>query len=171
MSVVHKIFRQDDPLSTLIEAPKAVVFLSCLMQLFCLCPIPGCGAAIDPANRSTVQHGAGLVVHYTCNNNHRGEWSSSPTVGSGNSKVWAINSILASFCLTCGLHISQVCNFYVLIPEDVLCIFQILEYFSHLRMYMFSKTFFYNVQSGLLEKIVWLVWSDCQVLEYNIVPL
>ena len=28
---------------------------------------------------------------------------------------------------------------------------------------MFSKTFFYNMQSNLLDKIVWLTWSDCQV--------
>ena len=120
---------QDDPLSSHIEAPKAVVFLSCLMQLVCLCPTPGSGAAIDPANRITVQHGAGLVVHFTCNNHHKGEWSSSPTVGSGNSKVWAINSILASFCLTCGLHISQVCISLSILPEKLNLFFSDLGVF------------------------------------------
>ena len=97
-----------DPISDIIDGPKAVVFLSCLMQLFSVCPSPGCGGAIDPENRRVVQHGAAIVVHYTCNNSHDGTWSSSPTVGTGNSKVWALNSLLASFCLTCGLHISQV---------------------------------------------------------------
>ena len=97
-----------DPISDIIDGPKAVVFLSCLMQLFSVCPSPGCGSAIDPANRRIIQHGAAIVVNYTCNNSHKGTWSSSPTVGTGNSKVWALNSLLATFCLTCGLHISQV---------------------------------------------------------------
>ena len=85
------------------------------MELFSLCPVHGCGAAIDPANRNIIEHGAAIVVHYTCNSHHKGEWSSSPTVGSGNSKVWVINSILATYCLTCGLHISQVRLFDIFI--------------------------------------------------------
>ena len=97
-----------DSISDIIDGPKAIVFLSCLMQLFSVCPSPGCGSAIDPANRRIIQHGAAIVVHYTCNNSHKDTWSSSPTVGTGNSKVWALNSLLATFCLTCGLHISQV---------------------------------------------------------------
>ena len=99
---------ESDSISDIIDGPKAVVFLSCLMQLFSVCPSPGCGSAIDPANRRIIQHGAAIVVNYTCNNSHQGTWSSSPTVGTGNSKVWALNSLLATFCLTCGLHISQV---------------------------------------------------------------
>ena len=99
---------ESDSISDIIDGPKAVVFLSCLMQLFSVCPSPGCGSAIDPANRRIIQHGAAIVVNYTCNNSHEGTWCSSPTVGTGNSKVWALNSLLATFCLTCGLHISQV---------------------------------------------------------------
>ena len=41
--------------------------------------------------------------------------------------------------------------------------FQVLDYFGHMHIIMFSKSFFYELQSGLLEKIVWMAWSDCQV--------
>ena len=31
---------------------------------------------------------------------------------------------------------------------------------------MFSTSFFYDLQSRLLEKVVWLVWSECQVSKH-----
>ena len=103
-----------DPISAHVEAPKAIVFLSSLMSLFSVCQVVGCNGLIDPANRSVTQHGAAIVVQYTCNNHHSGRWCSSPTVGQGNSKVYVINSVLASYSLTCGLHISQVTNYSII---------------------------------------------------------
>ena len=40
---------------------------------------------------------------------------------------------------------------------------QVQEYFSHLRICHDGQTFYYNLQRNLLEKVVWLAWSDCQV--------
>ena len=91
-----------------LKAPKAIVFLSCLLQLFSMCQVPGCGSAIDPANIDVQEQGAVIVVKYTCNKHHTGDWCSSPFVGKGKSKVGVLNVVLATFILTCGLHISQV---------------------------------------------------------------
>ena len=41
-----------------LKAPKAIVFLSCLLQLFSMCQVPGCGSAIDPANTDVQERGA-----------------------------------------------------------------------------------------------------------------
>ena len=115
--IIDPFFLQDvpcDPISAHVEAPKAIVFLSSLMSLFSVCHVAGCSGLIDPANRSVTQHGAAIVVQYTCNNHHSGKWCSSPTVGQGNSKVYVINSVLASYSLTCGLHISQVTNYSII---------------------------------------------------------
>ena len=90
------------------RAPKAIVFLSCLLQLFTRCQVPGCSSTVDPANIDVQEHGAVIVVKYVCNEHHTGEWSSSPFIGEGRSKVGVLNIILATFSLTCGLHISQV---------------------------------------------------------------
>ena len=82
--------------------------MSSLLQLFSVCHTPGCSSSVDPSNREIKEHGAAIVVKYTCNNHHSGEWSSSPTVGLGKSKVWTLNVLLATYSLVCGLHISQV---------------------------------------------------------------
>ena len=100
-----------DPVSKLMDAPKAIVFMSCLMQLFSMCQVSECGSAIDPENIKVVQHGAVVVVRYTCNKHHTGEWCSSPALGEGKNKVWVLNALLATYSLTCGLHISQVRDF------------------------------------------------------------
>ena len=97
-----------DLLSSYLDASKAIVFMSCLLQLLSVCPLPGCGSAIDPENREVKEHGAVIVIHYTCNSHHSGHWCSSPSVGEGKKKVWVLNTVLASYSLTCGLHISQV---------------------------------------------------------------
>ena len=100
--------KDKDPLAEHLKADKAIVFLSCLLQLFTVCQQYGCGAAIDPANRKYHQEGAVIVIKYTCNASHTHTWSSSPAVGEGKKKVWVMNAILAIYSLTCGLHISQV---------------------------------------------------------------
>ena len=82
--------------------------MSCLLQLFSLCQVVECGAAIDPENIDVKQHGAAVVVRYTCNKHHAREWCSSPVMGKGKGKIWVINALLATYSLTCGLHISQV---------------------------------------------------------------
>ena len=97
-----------DLLSSYLDASKAIVFMSCLLQLLSVCPLAGCGSAIDPDNREVKEHGAVIVIHYTCNSHHSGQWCSSPSVGEGKKKVWVLNTVLASYSLTCGLHISQV---------------------------------------------------------------
>ena len=97
-----------DPIDAHLEGHKAIVFLSCLLQLIGICQVVGCGSLVDPENKKVTQHGAVIIITYTCNNHHMGEWCSSPTVGKEKSKVWVLNTVLASYCLTCGLHISQV---------------------------------------------------------------
>ena len=111
--IVYRIFvlqEQNlvDPVSKHLDAPKAIVFMSCLLQLFSMCQVSGCASAIDPENIDVLQHGAVVVIRYTCNMHHSGEWCSSPALGEGKKKVWVLNALLATFSLTCGLHISQV---------------------------------------------------------------
>ena len=139
---------QDEKLSEFIEAPKALVFISCLRQLFTKCGEDNCNSAIDPDNVHIRRIGAVAVVNYECNSGHCGEWSSSPYIGQKKEKVGVMNLLLASSILTCGLQISQV-----------------LEFFSQIKIYMFSKTFYYDLKSGWLNKVVWLVWSECQKVE------
>ena len=97
------------------------MFLSCLFQLFAVCPEPGCGGAIDPTNRDVREEGAVITIKYTCNNHHSGVWHSSPAVGQGKSNVWVLNALLATLSLTCGLHISQVRNLTTVVKLLKIC--------------------------------------------------
>ena len=110
--IFYLIFQDEeelkDPLSAQLEDQKAIVFLSTLLQLFTVCHLSGCSSAVDPSNIEVIQHGAAIVVKYTCNQHHTQKWCSSPTIGEGRRTVYVINALLASYCLTCGLHISQV---------------------------------------------------------------
>ena len=51
-------------------SPKVIVYISLLLELFVICRVEGCGAAIDPGNLDTFTKGACLVVSGTCNNSH-----------------------------------------------------------------------------------------------------
>ena len=139
---------QNDALTHHIEAPKAVVFISCLLQLFTTCQVQECHSAIDQSNIRIQEVGAAIVVKYECNNNHSGEWSSSPFIGEGKAKSSVLNVLIANFILTCGLSVSKV-----------------LDFFSHMKMYMFGKSYFYNIKSKVLDKVIWMTWSDCQKTE------
>ena len=98
--------------------------MSCLLQLFAMCQVAGCGNAVDPDNIVVTEHGAVIVVQYTCNGSHTRKWCSSPTVGQGKSKVWVLNTVLATYSLTCGLHISQVRKLSFSIFSIFTCIFR-----------------------------------------------
>ena len=49
--------------------------------------------------------------------------------------------------------------------------YQVLDYFSHMKIHMFGQTFFYKLKSDTLDKVVWLTWSDCQVIREEMKPL
>ena len=120
-NIKNPTFQEDegatrDPIDEHLEGQKAIVFVSCLLQLIGICQVVGCGSMVDPENKRVTQHGAVIIIRYTCNNHHSGEWCSSPTVGKEKSKVWVLNTVLASYCLTCGLHISQV-QFLILVSQ------------------------------------------------------
>ena len=88
-----------------------------------MCQVPGCGSAIDPANMDVQEHGAVIVVKYTCNKHHSGDWCSSPYVGKGKAKVGVLNVVLATFSLACGLHISQVLKMKLrILPCNEICL-------------------------------------------------
>ena len=99
---------QKDPMTSHIEASKAIVFIPCLLKLFNKCPQVSCSSVIDPDNIEVKEIGAVVVIKYMCNENHSGEWSSSPFIGEGNERVGVTSLMLASCTLTCGLSISQV---------------------------------------------------------------
>ena len=136
----------DDPLSAHLKADKVIVFLSCLMNLFAICQHSGCGSAIDPTNRGVVEHGAVMVVHYTCNSNHCGQWSSSPAVGQGKGRVWVLNTVLAAYSLTCGLHISQVRDFGPTRRKEGIFKYHTTHHMCQYNIELFSST------SGLVQK-------------------
>ena len=103
---VQSIGGDEDP----IEAKKAIVFLSTLLQLFSICRIANCGSYVEPQNIKVTSIGAMIRVKASCNNNHDTEWESSPCVGTGTKRIPVINVLIASFCLLTGLHIKQVAN-------------------------------------------------------------
>ena len=95
------------------------MFLPSLLQLFSVCRVPSCGNAVDPANITIKNNGAMVSVRCLCNSNHQTDWDSGPVLGTGTSAVAVINILLATYCLTTGLHLEQVllsiCNlFYIL---------------------------------------------------------
>ena len=75
---------------------RLVVEEDLLLQLFTVCRHANCGSAIDPAEVTLVRTGAALQISATCNNNHSQEWSSSASIGHGNSKLFVINVLLVS---------------------------------------------------------------------------
>ena len=133
-----------------ITAKKAIVFLPELLKLFQICREPNCGSFVDEANINMKTVGAWIRVEYCCNNHHFGTWDNSPLIGSGKEAVSVLNILIACYCLTCGLHIQQI-----------------LEFFQHLRLISFGKSFFFNLQDRVLEKVVWLQWLFAQKSSLN----
>ena len=91
-----------------IEDSKSIVYIPLLLALFEVCNIPTCGAAVDPENISWSCSGAMITVKATCNSNHSFTWSSSPMMGSGKSKVAAINVLIGTYAYICGVNIKKV---------------------------------------------------------------
>ena len=95
---------------SLIEDPKIVVYLPLLLDLFKVCKEPSFGSYIDPANRTVTYSGAMITIKGICNNNHQFSWSSSPTIGSGKSKVGAVNILIGTYAYTNGENVKKVLN-------------------------------------------------------------
>ena len=53
-----------------IRAPKSVVWVSLLLELFLICREPGCGSTVDRSNIKTSFQGASFSVSTVCNSNH-----------------------------------------------------------------------------------------------------
>merc|ERR1719186_1411920 len=62
--------------------------------------------------------------------------------------MFLINILLASYVLLCGLNIAQV-----------------IEYFFHLSLESISRTYFFNLQSNLLHRVIWMTWCFSQKKE------
>ena len=87
-----------------------------------------------------------------------------PMWDQGSLKVGVINILLSTFNLTTGLHISQVSFIKKhMCKEKCSNIFQVSEFFSHMKIAMFSSSFFYDLQKSFLNKVIWLTWTDCKV--------
>ena len=120
---------------------KVIVFLSSLLQLFAICRVVGCGSCVESGNIKVTHNGAMIKVKALCNNHHETEWESSPCVGTGRKSIAIINILLAAYCLLNGLHVKQM-----------------LEFFGHLRLFCFGKSFYYNLQRSVMERVVWFSW-------------
>ena len=79
-----------------------------LLELFKVCRIGGCGAAIDRDDVTMTTKGAAISVRAVCCNSHETNWQSSTRVGESKRKIFRINIELASYVVLCGLDISQV---------------------------------------------------------------
>ena len=125
-----------------IDAKKAIIFLPSLLQLFSVCRVPGCGSAVDQDDINIKTNGAMVSVACLCNSGHKTDWDSGPMLGTGTRAVAVINILLATYCLITGLHLQQI-----------------LDFFQHLRIWCFGKSFFYNLQEKALQKIIWAQWQ------------
>ena len=99
-------------------APKVIVYMTSLLSLFAVCRSPGCNSAVFPENIRVSYYGAMAEIKATCNADHTTFWQSSPTLGTGRKKVGVLNVLLAVYCLTTGLHISQA-RIFVLININI----------------------------------------------------
>ena len=86
----------------------AIVDKTLLLDLFRVCRIGGCGAAIDPDDVTMTTRGAAISVRAVCCNSHETNWNSSTKVGESKRKMFRINIELVSYVVLCGLDINQV---------------------------------------------------------------
>ena len=64
-------------------------------------------------------------------------------------------------------HRSRILSQYPIVFPT--CLFsQVIDLFFHLKIAMFSQSYYYSLKKDWLDKIVWLVWSDCQVRNIHI---
>ena len=77
-----------------ISAQRILVEEDKLRELFTLCKVPGCGAAIDPSEVILTYTGTVAHVTATCNSNHTEFWDSSSSVGEGHGKRFVTNILM-----------------------------------------------------------------------------
>ena len=93
------------------DKSKVIVYMRLLISLFQVCRMAGCGSLVDRDDIKIVTDGAMITVTCVCVKNHRTQWKSSPVLHQESTHpVGEINIVLATYILTCGLHIKQVTN-------------------------------------------------------------
>ena len=137
----------EDALEKEVYDERLIVEKKSLLKLFEVCSTVGCGSLVDSEEIKFVKVGGAFKVKTTCLNNHVNHFASSSSIGDGKEKIFVINILLAAYMLFCGLNFSRVA-----------------ELFKHLNIACFGKTFFYKIQSEMLQPIVWICWSYMQVL-------
>ena len=91
------------------DKSKVIVYMRLLISFFQVCRMAGCGSLVDRDDIKIVTDGAMITVTCVCVKNHRTQWKSSPVLHQGSTHpIGEINIILATYILTCGLHIKQV---------------------------------------------------------------
>jgi len=133
-----------------IDDPKVICSLSLLLSLFDTCRQPNCGSACDRSNTTWTFSGAMITITTTCNSNHTTKWSSSPTVGTGKSKVATINALLGTYSYLSGLNVKKM-----------------LEFLGRLRIVCVSKSFIYKLQTKVLYHVIWAFWQYMQAREIH----
>ena len=88
---------------------KVIAYVNLLLDLFQVCRVAGCGALVERKDIKYVQDGAMITVTCTCMKNHDTKWRSSPVFHLGETRpTGEINTVLATYILTCGMHVKQV---------------------------------------------------------------
>ena len=146
-SLEDELVLSEDALEKEVYDERLIVEKKSLLKLFEVCSTVGCGSLVDSEEIKFVKVGGAFKVKTTCLNNHVNHFASSSSIGDGKEKIFVINILLAAYTLFCGLNFSRVA-----------------ELFKHLNIACFGKTFFYKIQSEMLQPIVWICWSYMQVL-------
>lgn len=127
---------------------RVIVEKDLLRKLLGVCNHPNCGSAVDDGDIEEYTVGAAVCYKVTCANNHEFKWETSAKIGkdpNGKSQLFTINVYLATLVLVCGLNISQVA-----------------EYFFHLSLECIEESFFFRLQSRLLHRVIWYLWTFSQ---------
>ena len=96
------------------DKSKVIAYMSLLLDLFQVCRVAGCGALVDKKDIKYVQDGAMVTVSCTCLKNHDTKWRSSPVFHLGEPHpTGEINTVLATYILTCGMHVKQVIEIHL----------------------------------------------------------
>ena len=77
--------------------------------------VPGCGDYVLESNKDFSVDGGCMNGKWKCNSGHSGMWSSSETVGSGRSKMAAINLQIIVFTLLTGISWDKLEVFFLYI--------------------------------------------------------
>ena len=130
---------EKDPL----QAWKVIVWVFCLMELFSVCRTPGCGQIVDENYIKKTFKGGALNVTATCNAGHTYKWCSSPVSGVGKYAIPLINTLIAAYTFTTGMHIDQIVSF-----------------FEHLRCACPGRTSMHNLSGDVIHKVVYKYWLN-----------